>query len=54
MILMLTKITRVSVYSSPRAEVLEMDLRDSLLQGSVPLEGGTPGDDLLPGGDFNL
>jgi hypothetical protein len=42
------------VYSSPCIEVLEMDLCDPMLQGSIPLEGGTPGDDLLPGGDFTL
>jgi len=46
--------TYVHVYSSPRIEVLELDLYESLLQGSIPLDGGTPGEDLLPGGDFKL
>ncbi len=46
--------TRTCIYFSPRIEVLEMDLCDPVLQGSVPLEGGNPGEDLLPGGDFTL
>ena len=51
---MVNEISASAVYSSPRIEVLEADLRNDLLQGSVPLEGGTPGGDLLPGGEFTL
>ena len=46
--------THARVYSSPRIEVLEMDLCVPVLQGSVPLESGTPGSDLIPGGDYTL
>ena len=42
-------------YSSPRTEVLEMEPCEALLQGSnIPLEGGTPGSDLIPGGDYTM
>lgn len=51
---MANEITVAPVYTGPRIEVLEADLRDDLLQGSVPLDGGTPGGDLLPGGEFTL
>ena len=51
---MVNEISAAAVYSSPRIEVLEADLRCDLLEGSIPLEGGTPGGDLMPGGDYNL
>ena len=51
---MFTGMTQADVYSSPRIEVLEVIPCESLLQGSQPLEGGAPGDDLLPGGDFTM
>ena len=46
--------TFAAAYSSPRIEVLEMGPCDPLLQGSVPLDSGTPGSDLVPGGDYTL
>ena len=51
---MLTGMTQADVYSSPRIEVLEVAPCESLLQGSHPLEGGAPGDDLLPGGEYTF
>ena len=51
---MLTGMTKTDVYSSPCIEVLEVMSCESLLQGSHPLEGGGPGDDLLPGGEYTF
>ena len=51
---MLTGMTQTDVYSSPCIEVLEVVSCESLLQGSHPLEGGAPGDDLLPGGEYTF